>query len=358
MVTVMVICCPHALGLAVPLVVAISTSVSARRGLLIRNRTAFENSRKITTILFDKTGTLTIGSHELTNIQVLDKQFSETELLRLAAGVEKNSDHFISAGLLRRVKADNILIPDSTDFNYMPGQGLEGRVEGRNIMVVGPNYIKRLQMNIPEPPSENIATVVYILIDDKLAGSFSFSDKVRPESFEAIQILKQNGIKNILITGDNEHVAKKVAEELQMDGYFANVLPHEKLEKAKELQKKGEFVAMTGDGINDAPALAQADVGIAVGSGTDVAAETADIILVNSNPADIAKLILFGRATYRKMLENLVWATGYNVIAIPLAAGVLYNAGILLSPAVGAVLMSVSTIVVAINAQLLKRKMK
>jgi len=358
MVTVMVICCPHALGLAVPLVVAISTSVSAQRGLLIRNRTAFENSRKITKVLFDKTGTLTLGSHELTKIQLVDRQYSESELLRFAAGVEKNSDHFISAGILRRVKADKIVIPDSSDFNYMPGQGLEGTVEGRNIKVVGPNYVKQLQITVPAAPDESIATIVYILINDKMAGSFSFSDKIRPESYEAIQSLKRNGIKNILITGDNEHVAKKVADELNMDGYFANVLPHEKLEKAKEFQQKGEFVAMTGDGINDAPALAQADVGIAVGSGTDVAAETADIILVNSNPADIAKLILFGRATYRKMLENLIWATGYNVIAIPLAAGVLYNVGVLLSPSVGAVLMSVSTIVVAINAQLLKRKMK
>jgi P-type Cu2+ transporter len=357
MVTVMVISCPHALGLAVPLVVSISTSVSAQRGLLIRNRTAFENARKITTILFDKTGTLTVGSHELNIINVLDKQYSESDLLTMAAAVEKHSDHFISAGILRKAKADKIAIPASSEFNYMPGEGLEGIVNGNKIKVVGPNYLRTHKLAVPSAHDENVATIVYILVGDKLAGSFSFSDTVRKESFEAIRLLREKGIKSILITGDNENVAKKVSEELQMDGYMANVLPHEKLQKAKELQQKGEFVAMTGDGINDAPALAQADVGIAVGSGTDVAAETADIILVNSNPADIAKLILFGRATYRKMVENLVWATGYNVIAIPLAAGVLYQAGILLSPAVGAVLMSVSTIVVAFNAQLLKRKM-
>jgi Cu2+-exporting ATPase len=357
MVTVMVISCPHALGLAVPLVVAISTSISAQKGLLIRNRTAFENARLITTIIFDKTGTLTKGSHELQEVKVLNKIFDEKELLRLASGIEQHSEHYIATGLLRKVKELNIAIPKSENFNYMPGKGLEGIVEGKEIKVVGPNYLKEQNISITETKDEFTGTVVYILIDKNVAGYFTFSDQIRESSFEAIQILKEAGIKNLLLTGDNEKVAKNVSDELKMDGYLANVLPHDKLEKVKELQEKGEYVAMTGDGVNDAPALAQADVGIAVGSGTDVAAETADIILVNSDPKDIANLILFGKATYNKMIQNLWWAAGYNIIAIPLAAGVLYQWNIMLSPAVGAVLMSLSTIVVAINAQLLKRKL-
>lgn len=358
MVTVMVISCPHALGLAVPLVVAISTSISAQKGLLIRNRTAFENARLITTIIFDKTGTLTKGSHELQEVKVLDSNFDENELLRLASGIEQHSEHYIAAGLMRKVKELNIEIPTSDKFKYLPGKGLEGVVEGKNIKVVGPNYLKEQNISIAENEDEFTGTVVYILIEKEVVGYFTFSDQIRESSFEAIQILKEAGIKNLLLTGDNEKVAEKVSDELKMDGFLANVLPHEKLEKVKELQEKSEFVAMTGDGVNDAPALAQADVGIAVGSGTDVAAETADIILVNSDPKDIANLILFGKATYNKMIQNLWWAAGYNILAIPLAAGVLYQWNIMLSPAVGAVLMSLSTIVVAINAQLLKVKMK
>lgn len=357
MVTVMVTSCPHALGLAVPLVVAISTGISAQKGLLIRNRTAFENARRITTVLFDKTGTLTVGAHELNHIQVFDKSFSASDLLRMAAALEQHSDHFIAAGISRKAKEEQITLPESAGFNYMPGEGLEGEVEGNKVKVVGPNYMRKHNWKMPEMKGKT-GTLVYIIIDEKVAGSFSFTDQIRGESAKAIQLLHDKGIKNILITGDNEQVAEEVAQELKMDGYYANVLPHEKLEKVKELQQKGEFVAMTGDGINDAPALAQADVGIAVGSGTDIAAETADIILVNSNPADITNLVLFGNATYRKMVQNLVWATGYNVIAIPLAAGVLYEAGLLLSPAVGAILMSLSTIIVALNAQLLKRKVR
>lgn len=357
MVTVMVISCPHALGLAVPLVVAISTSVSAQKGLLIRNRTAFENARLITTIIFDKTGTLTKGTHQLQEVKILAPDFNEKELLRLASGIEQHSEHYIATGLLRKVKELNIIIPKSEKFNYLPGKGLEGVVEGKNIKVVGPNYLKEQNISITETKDEFTGTVVYVLVDKAVAGYFTFSDQIRENSFEAIQILKAAGIKNLLLTGDNEKTAKKVSDELKMDGFLANVLPHDKLEKVKELQEKGEFVAMTGDGVNDAPALAQADVGIAVGSGTDVAAETADIILVNSNPKDIANLILFGRATYNKMIQNLWWAAGYNILAIPLAAGVLYQWGIMLSPAIGAVLMSLSTIVVAINAQLLKTKL-
>lgn len=355
MVTVMVISCPHALGLAVPLVVAISTSIAAQKGLLIRNRTAFENARLITTIMFDKTGTLTKGSHELNEVKVLNPSYDEKELLRLAAGVEQHSEHYIAAGLMRKVKAMNIEVPKSDNFNYLPGVGLEGTVEGKDIKVVGPNYLK--DNNIKEINTDFTGTLVYILVNKEIVGYFTFSDQIRESSFDAIQTLKKEGIKNYLITGDNEKVAQKVSEQLKMDGYYANVLPHEKLEKVKELQTKGEYVAMTGDGVNDAPALAQADVGIAVGSGTDVAAETADIILVNSDPKDIANLILFGKATYNKMIQNLWLAAGYNIIAIPLAAGVLYKWGILLSPAIGAILMSLSTIVVAINAQFLKRSM-
>lgn len=357
MVTVMVISCPHALGLAVPLVVAISTSVSAQKGLLIRNRTAFENARLITTIIFDKTGTLTKGSHEVQEVKVLNPNYDEKELLRLASGIEQHSEHYIATGLMRKVKEWNIAIPKSENFNYIPGKGLEGIVEGKEIKVVGPNYLKEQNIRIDETIDEFTGTVVYILIDKNVAGYFTFSDQIRESSFEAIQILKEAGIKNLLLTGDNEKVAKNVSDELKMDGFLANVLPHDKLEKVKELQEKGEYVAMTGDGVNDAPALAQADVGIAVGSGTDVAAETADIILVNSDPKDIANLILFGKTTYNKMIQNLWWAAGYNIVAIPLAAGVLYQWNIMLSPAVGAVLMSLSTIVVAINAQLLKTKL-
>lgn len=356
MVTVMVISCPHALGLAVPLVVAISTSVAAQKGLLIRNRTAFENARLITTIIFDKTGTLTKGTHELVSTQVLDQKYTESDLLRLASAIEQHSEHFIAAGILRKANSLNIEIPKSENFNYLPGKGVEGKVDGMDVKVVGPNYLNERQMNVNTMQDEAGHTVVYILADDKVAGYFAFADQIRDESSEAIKVLKNAGIKNLLLTGDNEMVAKKVSDELEMDGFVANVLPHEKLEKVESLQAEGEFVAMTGDGVNDAPALAKADVGIAVGSGTDVAAETADIVLVNSNPKDIADLILFGRATYRKMIQNLWWAAGYNIVAIPLAAGVLYNYGIMLSPAVGAVLMSLSTIVVAINAKLLGRK--
>ena len=354
MVTVMVISCPHALGLAVPLVVAISTSIAAQKGLLIRNRTAFENARLITTIIFDKTGTLTKGTHELVEVGIIDNKYEQNELLRLASGIEQHSEHYIATGLMRKVKEIGITIPVSESFTYLPGKGLEGTVEGKDIKVVGPNYLNEQHINIQGAIDDTARTVVYILVDKQPAGFFAFSDQIRDESFEAIRILKEQGIKNLLLTGDNERVAKKVSDELRMDGYIANVLPHQKLDKVAELQKQGKFVAMTGDGVNDAPALAKADVGIAVGSGTDVAAETADIILVNSNPSDIAHLILFGRATYRKMIQNLWWAAGYNIVAIPLAAGVLYNWDIMLSPAIGAILMSLSTIVVAINAKMLK----
>ena len=355
MVTVIVICCPHALGLAVPLVVAISTSLSAKHGLLIKNRTAFENARKITTVIFDKTGTLTFGKFEVARIKYLQSGFDEKEIVRLSAALEQNSEHPIATGILAKAKELAIELPQITNFNAITGKGIEADVDGKNIKVVSPGYLKENNILIPENYASTAAeTIVFIIVNNNLVGYISLADKIRPESAEAIKILHENNIKSILLTGDNVTVAKSVSDELKMDGFFAEVLPHQKLEKIKDLQSQGEFVAMAGDGVNDAPALAQADIGIAVGSGSDIAAETAGIILVNNNPKDIASLILFGKATYRKMIQNLIWATGYNVVALPLAAGVLYKYGIMLSPAAGAVLMSVSTIVVAINAKLLK----
>ncbi len=364
MVTVIVICCPHALGLAVPLVVAKSTALSAKNGLLIKNRTAFENARKITTIVFDKTGTLTVGKFEVSKIVALPPSpleragvRSENEIIRLASALEQRSEHPIATGILKKAKDLSITIPSTKSFNAITGKGVEATVEGKKILVVSPGYLKENNLAIPEGFTANdTETVVFVIINNQLAGYIALSDEIRPEAAEAIKTLKENNIKSMLLTGDNNKVAKSVSETLGMDSFIAEVLPHQKLEKIKELQSKGEFVAMTGDGVNDAPALAIADVGIAVGSGSDIAAETAGIVLVNSNPKDIVSLILFGKATYRKMIQNLIWATGYNVVALPLAAGVLYKQGILLSPAAGAVLMTVSTVVVAINASFLKVK--
>lgn len=358
MVTVLVISCPHALGVAVPLVVAISTALSAQHGLLIRNRTAFEDSRKITTIVFDKTGTLTTGKFGVTRIEPI-KTVQPEYLLSLAAALEQNSEHPIAVGILQKAKEYHVDIPAAESFRAIVGKGVEATVQGKNVKVVSPGYLRDNAITLPENAYINEAeTVVFVLVDDKLHGFFALADEIRPESSTAITAFRENNIKVMMATGDNEKVARAVAEQLGLDGYYAEVLPHQKVDIIKKLQQQGEYVAMTGDGINDAPALAQADVGIAVGSGTDVAAETADIILVNSNPMDILNLILFGRATYRKMIQNLLWATGYNVVAIPLAAGALFSFGILLSPAIGAILMSLSTIIVAINAQLLKSQIR
>ena len=357
MVTVIVICCPHALGLAVPLVVAKSTALSAKNGLLIKNRTAFENSRKITTVVFDKTGTLTVGKFEVSKIVSLNVAVTENEIIRLASAPEQQSEHPIATGIIQKAKELSITIPPTESFNAITGKGIEASVEGKKVLVVSPGYLKEKNITVPNGFTANdTETVVFVLINNELAGYIALSDEIRPESADAINSLRQNNIHSILLTGDNSKVAKSVSDKLGMDRFIAEVLPHQKLEKIKELQSKGEFVAMTGDGVNDAPALAIADIGIAVGSGSDIAAETAGIVLVNSNPKDIVSLILFGKATYRKMIQNLIWATGYNVVALPLAAGVLYKQGILLSPAAGAVLMTVSTIVVAINASLLKVK--
>lgn len=355
MATVMVITCPHALGLAIPLVVAVSTALAARNGLLIRNRNAFENSRKISTVLFDKTGTLTEGKFGVSSLRPLAAGWDEKKLIRTAAALEKNSEHPIGAGIALKAQEMEIDVPEASDFRALQGKGVEGKMDSEEFKVVSPGYLEENGFELPEKlKEEGLATVVYVLAGGELVGSIGLSDRIRSQSRVAVNRLKGAGIKCWMITGDNKNVAHQVSAELDLDGYFAEVLPEQKQGKVKELQGKGEFVAMTGDGVNDAPALAQADVGIAIGSGTDVAAETADIILVNSNPEDVTTLILFGAATYRKMVQNLWWATGYNVLAIPLAAGVLFWAGILISPAMGAVLMSLSTVIVAINARLLQ----
>jgi len=355
MATVMVITCPHALGLAIPLVNAVSTAKSAKNGLLIRNRTAFENSRKITTIVFDKTGTLTEGRFGLLEIESTEKDLDENDLLMIASSIERNSEHPIGKSIVKAASEKGIEISEVSDFRVIKGEGVSARFRNEEYKLVSRKYMERNGIDdTTKKDTGGISTEVYILRNEGLVGKLSLGDRIREESFEAVKMLQKKGKRCWMLTGDNERIAKEVSERLNLDGYFAEVLPHEKQEKIIELQKRGEFVAMTGDGINDAPALAQADIGIAVGSGTDVAAETADIILVNSNPKDIVDLIMFGEATYRKMIQNLLWATGYNVVAIPLAAGVLYGVGILISPAVGAGLMSLSTVIVAINARFLK----
>lgn len=355
MATVMVITCPHALGLAMPLVVASSTAQSARNGLLIRNRTQFENSRKIDTVVFDKTGTLTHGEFGVNFIEIFDNNFTEDRVIEFAATLESNSEHPIATGIIKKQEEMGLSTLKMENFQAIQGKGVEGTIDDKHIMVVSPGYLRENNIEVPkELPEHGVSTDVFLIIEDKLIAAIGLSDKIREESYNAIKRLREEGIKTWMLTGDNEKTAKQVSEELGMDGYFAEVMPEQKQEKIIELQSQGRFVAMTGDGVNDAPALAQADVGIAIGSGTDVAAETADIILVNSNPEDVVSLIDFGKATYNKMIQNLIWATGYNVVAIPLAAGVLSGIGIVISPAVGAVLMSLSTIIVAVNAKLLK----
>jgi len=353
MVTVMVITCPHALGLAVPLVVAVSTAMSARNGLLIRNRNNFEMARRIQVVLFDKTGTLTRGEFGVTDVVNLNKGVSDEEILKYAAAVEANSEHPIARGIV--ASTENRFTVE--EFKSIPGRGAQGKVNGKTVKVVSPGFLRENNIEAVGDKIEKLLlegkTLVYLLIDDALVGAIALADIIRPESKEAIKQLKDRGIRCMMITGDNKQVAKWVADETGLDEYFAEVLPDKKAEKVKEVQSRGLIVAMTGDGVNDAPALAQADVGIAIGAGTDVAVATADIILVKSNPLDVVSILNLSRATYRKMIQNLAWATGYNVIAIPLAAGALYGIGILLSPAVGAALMSISTVIVAVNARFL-----
>jgi Cu2+-exporting ATPase len=349
----MVITCPHALGLAVPLVVAVSTAISAKNGLLIRNRTAFEQARKIEAILFDKTGTLTKGEFGVTDTLVFSDGLDEEKLLAYAASVEDHSEHPIAQGITEATEQRF----EMEDFQAIPGKGAEAMVNARDVKIVSPGYLREQGITVDDERVEELSsqgkTIVYVLIDDELKGAIALADIIRPESPKAVARLKEMGVQVMMLTGDNEQVARWVADEIGLDDYFAEVLPDEKAQKVKEVQSRGLVVAMTGDGVNDAPALATADVGIAIGAGTDVAVETADIILVRSNPLDAVAIFALSRATYRKMIQNLAWATGYNVLAIPLAAGVLYSYGILLSPAVGALVMSLSTVIVAINARFL-----
>jgi len=353
-VTVMVITCPHALGLAVPLVVAVSTALSAKNGLLIRDRASFERGRNIQAIIFDKTGTLTKGQFGVTDTVSFSKGIDEKDLLKYAAAIETHSEHPIAKGIASSVEKP----PRVQDFKAIPGKGAQGKVDEKEVKVVSPGFLRENNISMEDERVETFnsqgKTVVFVMIDGELKGAIALADIIREESKEAISKLKKMGIQCMMLTGDNNLVAKWVAEEIGLDEYFAEVLPKDKTEKVKEIQSRGLVVAMTGDGVNDAPALAQADVGIAIGAGTDVAVQTADIILVHSNPLDTAAILDLSRATYRKMIQNLVWATGYNAVAIPLAAGVLYSYGVLLSPAMGALLMSLSTVIVAINARFLK----
>ncbi|MEC7839058.1 MAG: copper-translocating P-type ATPase [Chlamydiota bacterium] len=355
-VSVMVITCPHALGLAVPLVVAVSTAIAAGNGLLIRNRVAFEAARNINAIVFDKTGTLTKGEFGVTDIVVFSKQYSENEILELAAAVELHSEHPIAKGIVKAVeKPKNV-----ENFKSIPGKGAQGIVDGKTIKTVSPGYLAENKISVDNPSinqlSEQGKTVIYVIVDEAVIGAIALADIIREESKQAIAKFKKLGIKCFMLTGDNKKVANWVAKEIGLDEVIAEVLPQEKSQKIKEVQKRGFTVAMTGDGVNDAPALAQADVGIAIGAGTDVAIETADIILVKSSPLDALAIIELAKATYNKMVQNLAWATGYNALAIPLAAGVLYKYGILLSPAVAAILMSLSTVICAVNAKMLRIK--
>lgn len=355
-VTVIVISCPHALGLAVPLVTAVSTSIGAQKGLLIRDRAAFENARKLNAVVFDKTGTLTEGTFGITDIKAIG--ITQHELLSLAYSVEANSEHPIAQGIVNEGKKLNLKLREVKDYQNIPGKGLKAKVDGRDMMIVSPGYMRSEKIAFDAEHYEKLAqmgkTVVFILDGDTLLGYLALSDIIRDSAREAIEMLKSMAIETILLTGDNQRVAAYVGNQLKIDTVIAEVLPQEKAAKIAGFIKEGKIVAMTGDGVNDAPSLAQADLGIAIGAGTDVAIETADVILVRSNPLDVVTILKLSKATYQKMIQNLIWATGYNMIALPLAAGILYYQGIVINPAVGAALMSVSTIIVAINAKLLK----
>lgn len=360
MVTVLVIACPHALGLAVPLVVAISTSISARNGLLVRQRIAMESAKDLKTIVFDKTGTLTKGEQGVT--QIATDGIAEAEAVRITAGLEGDSEHMIAQAIRTYAQGRGIAPAAASRFESLAGRGVTAVVDNVTYFVGGPRLLEQRELGIPaalenakEQAERAGQSVIYLTDETRVLALFAVADVIREESRQAVHKLHNLGLKVAMLTGDSESVAQAVAKELAIDTYFAQVLPEHKASKVRELQRGGHKVAMVGDGVNDAPALATADVGIAIGAGTDVAIESAGIILVRSNPLDIVKIIELSRATYRKMIENLVWATGYNVVAIPLAMGILAPIGITLDPAVGAVLMSISTVVVAFNAQLLRR---
>lgn len=352
MATVMIITCPHALGLAIPLVVANSTTLAAKNGLIIRNRTAFENSRNITTMVFDKTGTLTEGVFAIQHYESLSEEYSSEDVLRIAGSIESQSEHPIATAFMNKLEKEDINIQNVEESEVIQGKGIKGTINKQEYFVVSRKYLNEHSISINDS-NHGTGTESYLVKDNEALGYFLLKDKIRETSKSAIKSLQERGISCWMLTGDNEAIAKEVSDKLELDGYFAEVLPNQKQEKIKSLKDENEIVAMTGDGVNDAPALAEANIGIAVGSGTDVAVETADIILADSDPKDIVNLTLFGSKTYRKMIQNLIWATAYNIVAIPLAAGILYNQGILISPAVGAIFMSLSTVVVAINASLL-----
>lgn len=362
-VTVLIIACPHALGLAIPLVVSISTAISAHNGLLIRKRLALEAARKIDWVLFDKTGTLTKGEHGVTDIWAT-KGYTEEDILHLTASLEQNSEHIVGKGIVNEAAKRHVHLDKVEDFAAIPGLGVKGKLHGKDTFVAASyRFVKENDLTVPadiaqyaKQTAKEGKTEVYLIKDGKeVIGAIALADMVREQSKQTITGLKAEGVKTAMVTGDSEDVAAYVAKQLGLDQYFAEVRPEDKANKVKELQQSGNRVAFVGDGINDAPALTKADIGLAIGAGTDVAIKSADIILVKSDPRDVLRVIHLSKATYRKMTQNLVWATGYNVVAIPLAAGVLYSSGILLSPAVGAVLMSLSTVIVAINAQLLRR---
>ncbi|CAM2755546.1 hypothetical protein GCM10007176_09240 [Salinicoccus roseus] len=358
MVTVMVITCPHALGLAAPLVISVSTALSAKHGLLIRNRPQFEQARNINAVIFDKTGTLTEGAFGVTDMETFSSM-DEDVILSYAATVENDSEHPIATGIVDEASARNLELHEMSDFNSITGVGIEGKIEGRNVKVVSPGYVAEHDIDFDDARfnewSSQGKTVVFLVVDEELSGAIALADKIKESAKETVAELHKRNIKAIMLTGDNRKVADHVAEQIGIDEVYAEVLPDQKADKVAEIQERGLVVAMTGDGINDAPALTRADVGIAVGAGTDIAMDSADIVLVDSNPKDILAIFSLSKKTYNKLVQNLIWATGYNIFAIPLAAGVLAPWGIILSPAVGAILMSLSTIIVAINAQLLHR---
>jgi Cu2+-exporting ATPase len=358
LVTVLVIACPHALGLAAPLVISVSTSLAAKHGLLIRKRPQFEKARKINAVIFDKTGTLTEGKFGVTDIQTFNN-IDENILLSYAATIENDSEHPIARGILNEAKLKELELLEMSNFNSITGVGIEGTIDDKQVKVVSPGYVRKQKIDFDDKNfnkwSEQGKTVVFLLVNEELAGAIALADKIKESSKLTIEQLHKRNIKAIMLTGDNQKVANYVAEQIGIDEVYAEVMPNEKADKVTEIQERGLVVAMTGDGINDAPALTKADVGIAVGAGTDIAMDSADIVLVDSNPKDILAIFSLSKRTYNKLVQNLIWATGYNVIALPLAAGVLAPWGIILSPAVGAILMSLSTIIVAINAQLLHR---
>jgi Cu2+-exporting ATPase len=360
-VTVLVIACPHALGLAIPLVVAISTTIGARNGLLVRDRRGLEEARNLNAVIFDKTGTLTLGEHRVVDMATA-QGIDEDEALRLGAAVEQDSEHPVARAIVASAHERGLTIPQATNFESITGHGVRAVVEGRTLLEGGPNLLRKFDLTPTAPiveAADHFASrgqgAIYLVEGDAVLAVFAVADQVRPESAEAVRRLHDNGIEVVMLTGDARAVADAVAAELGIDTVFAEVLPEQKADKVKELQRTGKHVAMVGDGVNDAPALVTADVGIAIGAGTDVAVEAGDVVLVRSDPRDVARIVELSKATYRKMIQNLWWAAGYNIVAIPLAAGVLAGQGIVLNPAVGAALMSLSTIIVAINAQLLRR---